>query len=110
MCINQLGILIVFQIIVYKFLGAAVNQFFSYGYDNMENFATKSFWRKKKIIIILCYLISYLVLFPLCLIKTISKMRYSSTVGVSALFLMIFIILIQFPIFIIIICIKGNQI
>ena len=99
MCINQLGILIAFQIIVYKFLGAVVNQFFSYGYDNMENFATKSFWGKKKIKIIVCYLISYLVLFPLCLIKTISKMRYSSTVGVSALFLMIFIILIQFPSF-----------
>ena len=99
MCINQIGILIVFQIIVYKFLGAVVNQFFSYGYENMENFAAKSFWGKKKTKIIVCYLISYLVLFPLCLIKTISKMRYSSTIGVSALFLMIFIILIQFPSF-----------
>ena len=99
MCINQFGILILFQIIVYKFLGAVVNQFFSYGYDNMENFASRSFWGKKKIKIIVCYLITYIVLFPLCLIKTISKMRYSSTFGVTALFLMIFIILIQFPSF-----------
>ena len=99
MCINQLGILIAFQIIVYKFLGAVVNQFFSYGYENMENFANKSFWGKKKIKIIVCYLITYIILFPICLIKTISKMRYSSTIGVLALFLMIFIILIQFPSF-----------
>ena len=99
MCINQIGILILFQIIVYKFLGAVVNQFFSYGYDNMENFASQSFWGKKKIKIIVCYLITYIVLFPLCLIKTISKMRYASIFGVTALFLMIFIILIQFPSF-----------
>ena len=99
MCLNQFGIIIVFQIIVYKFLGAVVNQFFSYGYENMENFASKSFWGKKKTKIIVCYLITYIILFPLCLIKTISKMRYSSIIGVSALFLMIFIILIQFPSF-----------
>ena len=99
MCINQLGIIIAFQIIVYKFVGAVVNQFFSYGYENMENFASKSFWGEKKIKIIVCYLITYIVLFPLCLIKTISKMRYSSTIGVTALFLMILIILIQFPSF-----------
>ena len=99
MCINQIGILILFQIIVYKFLGAVVNQFFSYGYENMENFASNSFWGKKKIKIIVCYLITYIVLFPLCLIKTISKMRYASIFGVTALFLMILIILIQFPSF-----------
>ena len=99
MCLNQLGIIIVFQIIVYKFLGAAINQFFSFGYDNMENFALRSFWGKKKVKIIVCYLITYTILFPLCLVKTISKMRYSSTLGVTALFLMIFIILVQFPSF-----------
>ena len=99
MCVNQFGIIILFQIIVYKFLGAVVNQFFSFGYENMENFASRSFWGKKKTKIIVCYLITYFILFPLCLIKTISKMRYSSIIGVSALFLMIFIILIQFPSF-----------
>ena len=95
MRINQIGKLILFQIIVYKFLGAVVNQFFSYGYDNMENFALRSFWGKKKVKIIVCYLITYTILFPLCLVKTISKMRYSSTLGVTALFLMIFIILVN---------------
>jgi amino acid permease len=99
MCLNQFGIIIELQIIVYKFLGAVVNQFFSYGYKDMENFASRSFWGKKKIKIIVCYLITYIVLFPLCLIKTISKMRYSSLIGVSCLFLMILILLIQFPSF-----------
>lgn len=99
MCINQLGVIIVFQIIVYKFLGAIVNKFFSFGYENMENFATRSFWGKKRVRIIVSYLTTYIILVPLCLIKTMSKMRYSSTLGVAALFLMILIILVQFPSF-----------
>ena len=43
MCVNQIGTIVAFQIIIYKFLGAIVNQILSYGYDNMENFANKSF-------------------------------------------------------------------
>ena len=99
MTINKFGKIIVFQIILYKFLGAVVNKLFSFGYENMENFATRSFWGKKKVKILVCYLITYIFLFPLCLIKTISKMRYSSAIGVTALFLTILIILIQFPSF-----------
>ena len=99
MTINRFAKMIIFQIIIYKFLGAVVNKLFSFGYENMENFAEYSFWAKKKIKIIICYLITYTVLFPLCLIKTISKMRYSSAIGVIALFLTILIILIQFPSF-----------
>ena len=99
MCINKLGRIVILQVISYKFFGAALNKFFSLGYDNMENFAKRSFWRRKKIKIIVCYLITFIIVFPLCLIKTISKMRYSSAIGVIALFLMILIILIQFPSF-----------
>ena len=99
MCINKLGRIVVLQIISYKFFGAVVNKLFSLGYENMEKFAKRSFWGRKKIKIIVCYLITYIILFPLCLIKTISKMRYSSAIGVIALFLMILIILIQFPSF-----------
>ena len=99
MCINQIGTIIAFQIIIYKFLGAIVNQILSYGYDNMENFAAKSFWGEEKIRMIVSYTICYLILFPLCLTKTLSKMRFASTFGVLCQMLMIFIILIQFPSF-----------
>ena len=99
MCINKLGRIVILQMISYKFFGAALNKFFSLGYENMEKFAKKSFWGRKKIKIIVCYLITFTIVFPLCLIKTISKMRYSSAIGVIALFLMILIILIQFPSF-----------
>ena len=99
MTLNKFAKIIVFQIILYKFLGAVVNKLFSFGYENMENFAAQSFWGKKKIKIMVCYLITYIFLFPLCLIKTISKMRYASALGVTALFLTILIILIQFPSF-----------
>ena len=99
MCVNKLGRIVILQMISYKFFGAALNKFFSLGYENMENFAKKSFWGRKKIKIIVYFLITYIIVFPLCLIKTISKMRYSSAVGVIALFLMIIIILIQFPSF-----------
>ena len=99
MCINQIGTIIAFQIIIYKFLGAIVNQILSYGYDNMENFAAKSFWGEEKIRMIVSYTICYLILFPLCLTKTLSKMRFASTFGVLCQMLMIFIILVQFPSF-----------
>ena len=99
MCVNQIGTRVAFQIIIYKFLGAIVNQILSYGYDNMENFANKSFWGHQKVRMIVCYSICYFILFPLCLTKTLSKMRFASTFGVLCQILMIFIILVQFPSF-----------
>ena len=97
MCVNQIGTIIAFQIIIYKFLGAIVNQILSYGYENMENFAAKSFWGNEKVRMIVCYSICYIILFPLCLIKTLSKMRFASTFGVLCQLLMIFLIVVQFP-------------
>ena len=99
MCVNQFGTIIAFQIIIYKFLGAVVNKILSYGYDNMENFATRSFWGEQKVRMIVCFCICYFILFPLCLTKTLSKMRFASTFGVLCQLLMIGIILIQFPSF-----------
>ena len=99
MCINQIGTIIAFQTIIYKFLGAIINQILSYGYENMENFANKSFWGEPKVRMIVCFTICYAILFPLCLTKTLSKMRFASTFGVLCQMLMTFIILVQFPSF-----------
>ena len=66
MCINQIGTIIAFQMIIYKFLGAIINQILSYGYENIENFDNKSFWREPKVRMIVCFTICYVILFPLC--------------------------------------------
>ena len=43
MSLGLLGIIILFQVILYKFLGGVINELFSYGYTNMEVFASESF-------------------------------------------------------------------
>ena len=91
--------MILFQVILYKFIGGVINELFSYGYSNMENFSNESFWGEKKVKLCVCYGLSLFILFPLCLLKTISKMRYASTFGVFSVFLIIIIVLIQFPSF-----------
>ena len=99
MMVGLFGVMILFQVILYKFIGGVINELFSYGYSNMENFANESFWGEKKVRLIVCYSLSLFILFPLCLIKTISKMRYASTFGVFSVFLIIIIVLIQCPSF-----------
>lgn len=109
MIIGLLGIMILFQVILYKFIGGIYNEIFSYGYTNMESFATESFWGHLNIRLIVCYSISIFILFPLCLIKTISKMRYFTSFGVFSVFLIIFIVVIQCPNFFYHNVIEGKQ-
>ena len=82
MAVGLFGVMVLFQVILYKFLGGVINEIFSYGYTNMETFASESFWGEKRVRLLVCYSITLFVLFPLCLIKTISQMRYASTFGV----------------------------
>ena len=102
MVLNQSGMIILYQVIMYKLLGGVINEFFSLGYANVEEFVAQSFWSQKKIKFLVCYLITIIILFPLCRLKTISKMRYASTFGIISLFLLIFIVLIECPS-------EGNQ-
>jgi amino acid permease len=75
----------------------------------MEVFATESFWGETKMRLLICYSIALFVLFPLCLIKTISKMRYASTFGVFSVFLIIIIVVIQCPSFYYHNIVEGKQ-
>jgi len=109
MVLNQSGMIILYQVIMYKLLGGVINEFFSLGYSNVEDFVAESFWSEKKVKFFVCYLITIVVLFPLCRLKTISKMRYASTFGILSLFLLIFIVLIECPFFYRHNVIKGNQ-
>ena len=100
MCINQTGMIILYQVILYKLLGGVINDFFNLGYSGVEDFALNSFWNKFNIRLFVCYLITFIILTPLCLLKNISKMRYASMFGIFSLFFLIFIILIECPFYI----------
>ena len=109
MILNQSGMIILYQVIMYKLLGGVINEFFSLGYSNVEDFVAESFWSEKKIKFFVCYFITIFVLFPLCRLKTISRMRYASTFGILSLFLLIFIVLVECPFFYNHNVVKGGQ-
>ena len=99
MILNQSGMIILYQVIMYKLLGGVVNELFNIGYSNVEEFVAESFWSQKNIKFFVCYFITITILFPLCQLKTISRMRYASTFGILSLFLLIFIVLVECPFF-----------
>ena len=100
MCINQSGMIILYQVIMYKLLGGVINEMFYLGYAGVEEFAEKSFWNNILIKFIICYIIAGFILSPLCLLKNISKMRYASMFGIFSLFFLIFIVVIECPFYI----------
>jgi len=97
MCINQTGMIILYQVIKYKLIGGVINEIFVYGYNGVEEIAEKSFRKIFSIKFIVCYLIEGIILSPLCLLKNITKMRYASIFGIFILFFLIFIVVIEFP-------------
>lgn len=109
MVLNQAGMIILYQVIMYKLLGGVINEVFSLGYTNVEEFVADSFWSQKKIKFLVCYIITIAILFPLCRLETISKMRYASTFGILSLFLLIFIVLVECPFFYQHNVVKGKQ-
>lgn len=103
------GSLILYQVIIYKFIGGIFNEFFSLGYPSMEAISAESFWGERRIRIAVLFCIAILILLPLCSIKTFSKMRYVSTFGVFSIFLIILIVIIQCPFFFVHNFIKEKQ-
>ena len=100
MIINQFGIIILYQVILYKLIGGVINEIYGYGYKSVNDFAINSFWNKLSIKYLVLYGITIIILFPLCLLKNASKMRYASTFGIFSLFFLIFIIVIECPFYI----------
>ena len=100
MCINQLGIIILYQVILYKLIGGVINEIGNYGYKSVEDFASESFWNKLWIKFLVSYGITGVILLPLCLLKDASKMRYASTFGIFSLFFLIIIVVIESPFYI----------
>ena len=100
MCINQTGMIILYQVILYNLLGGVINAIFNLGFTGVEDFALNSFWHEIKIRFFICYIISIVILTPLCLLKNISKMRYASMFGIFSLFFLIFIVVIECPFYV----------
>ena len=100
MSINQIGIIILYQVILYKLLGGAINEIGGLGYKSVDDFAKNSFWNKLWIKFVVCYGIAILLLTPLCLLHNASKMRYASTFGIISLFLLIIIVVAECPFYI----------
>ena len=97
MCFGLFGVIILFQVILYKFIGGIINEIFGYGFVNMEIFSVGSFWGEQKMRLIVCYSLAIFVFVPLGMIKTFSQMRYVTTFGIFSIFLVIFIVVIQCP-------------
>lgn len=97
MCFGLFGVIILFQVILYKFIGGIINEIFNYGFINMEIFAKGSFWSETQTRLLVCYSIALFVFVPLCTIKTISQMRFITTFGIFSVFLIIIIVVIQCP-------------
>ena len=97
MFLGLLGSIIFFQVMLYKFFGGIYNEIFSYGFVNMDIFSKGSFWSERETRLIVCYSTAIFILIPLCLFKSFSQLRFITAFGVFAVFLVIFIVVIQFP-------------
>ena len=101
MSVNQSGIIILYQVILYKLLGGVINEIGNFGFISVDDFVSNSFWNKLWIKFVVCYGIMILFLLPLCLLHNASKMRYASTFGIISLFLLIIIVVAECPFYII---------
>ena len=94
------GLVILFQVMVYKLLGGIINDIGGYDYESLNDFVEKSFWRKYSYKFIVCYGICLVILMPFCLKRNIGEMKLPTYIGVVSLFVVVLIIIIQSPFFI----------
>ena len=96
-----LGAIISFQVIIYQILGAVVYDIMKIlktteigEYKEFEKFKD-DYWRKNLFIKLPVMAGVALLVFPLCLLKDVSKMRFASLIGVLALIYSIIVIIIE---------------
>ena len=90
------GVLILFNIIIYSTLGEAIYGIYYYkNYKTLEEFKNNSFWNEWYIQILLPYAASIIIVYPMCLIKDVSKLRIISLIGVLNIIFLILIVIYQ---------------
>jgi amino acid permease len=97
MLIYIFGVLILYQVIAYKLIGGIVNEIGNFGFKSIDDFLNNSFWSQYNYKFPVMYALAFLIVLPLCLLKDISKMRFTSIFGIFSLFFLIIIIIVQTP-------------
>ena len=98
--IYSYGLVILFQIIIYKLLGGVVNDIGKYDYESLNDFVEKSFWKKYSYKFLVCYGINLVLILPFCLRKNMGQMKAPTYIGVVSLAFVVLIIICQSPYFI----------
>ena len=90
------GVLILYNVIIQTTLGEAVFglNYYKY-YDTANIFIKESFWNEWYIKYLVPYLSTIIIVYPMCLIKDVSKLRIISLIGVVNILFLIFIVLFQ---------------
>ena len=90
------GVLILYNVIIQTTLGEAVFGLHYYKYyDTADIFIKESFWNEWYIKYLVPYLSTIIIVYPMCLIKDVSKLRIISLIGVVNILFLIFIVLFQ---------------
>ena len=90
------GVLILYNVIIQTTLGEAVFGLHYYDkYDTADKFIKESFWSEWYIKYLVPYLSTIIIVYPMCLIKDVSKLRIISLIGVVNILFLIFIVLFQ---------------
>ena len=92
------GVLILYQVIIYKLVGEAIyNLFYYVNFLDDEDFLKNSFWAEYYIKVVFPYAIGMIIIFPLCLIEDVSKLRIFSLFGVITLLSIIGLLIFECP-------------
>ena len=102
MVIYIFGVLISYQVVIYSLIGRVFYELFqSNKYKDFEK-KKKKIWNTNSYKFPVMFGVS-LILLPLCLLKDLSKMRFTSMIGIMALSYAILVIIIESPFFLFII-------
>ncbi len=86
-----------FHLISYKLIGGIVNEFGGYGFNTIESFYLDSFWSENYFKFPIMFGITTFILIPLCMLRDVGELRFTSIFGSFSLFLLLGVIFFQSP-------------
>ena len=94
--VYSFGVIIQFNVIIYSLIGRIIHYYFYKEYHKYEDYE-KDIWQSNYYIKCSVMFGLTLLIFPVCLLKDISKMRFASMFGICALIYSILVIVIETP-------------